>query len=148
MRLAFGCDHRALALKRDLMAFAGRVGHRCEDLGTFDETSVDYPDIAFKVGNAVAGGECDGGILICGTGIGMSMAANKLEGIRAALCHNTFTAERSRQHNDANVLCLGAEVVDGKSGQEILRVFVSTPFEGGRHARRLEKMRQSECGSR
>lgn len=144
MRLAFGCDHRALALKRDLIACACMLGHEARDLGTYDEKSVDYPDIAEGVGVAVAGGDCERGILICGTGLGMSIAANKIDGVRAALCHDVFTATRARQHNDANVLCLGAEVVDAPAAQAMLRVFLNTAFEGGRHAQRLEKIRVME----
>ncbi|MBI2858385.1 MAG: ribose 5-phosphate isomerase B [Chloroflexi bacterium] len=145
MRIAFGCDHRALLLKIALMSAARGVGHDCEDLGTHDEAPVDYPDIAHKVGQSLVGGGCDKGVLICGTGIGMSMAANKIEGVRAALCHDTFTARRSREHNDANILCLGAEVVNLRLGKEILETFLNTAFEGGRHARRLEKLSPKRC---
>lgn len=144
MRIAFGCDHRALALKLDLIACGEGLGHECRDLGAHDEASVDYPDIALRVAQALAGGECERGVLICGTGIGMSMAANKVPGIRAALCHDLFTATRARQHNDANVLCLGAEVVKPDLGRSILGVFLSTAFEGGRHARRVGKMAEME----
>ncbi|MBI4322557.1 MAG: ribose 5-phosphate isomerase B [Chloroflexi bacterium] len=146
MRIAFGCDHRALDLKRDLIIYGVELGHTCDDLGTYDEAPVDYPDVACKVAQAVVAGKEDRGVLICGTGIGMSIAANKVNGARAALCHDVFTAGRARQHNDANVLCLGAEVVEKRAAEEILRVFMTTAFEGGRHARRVEKMTSIERG--
>ncbi|MDO8473077.1 MAG: ribose 5-phosphate isomerase B [Dehalococcoidia bacterium] len=144
MRIAFGCDHRALGLKKGLVGYATAFGHECADLGCYGEAPVDYPDIAREVGKAVAAGQYDKGVLICGTGIGMSMAANRLKEVRAALCHNVFTAGRARQHNDANVLCLGAEVVDAKTAEQVLLMFLNTNFEGGRHARRLEIMKRLE----
>lgn len=145
LRIAFGCDHRALVHKRHLMSFADAVGHKCTDLGCFDEAPVNYPDVARMVSEAVTSGQHDQGVLICGTGLGMSIAANKLKGIRAALCHNTFTASRARQHNNANVLCLGAEVVDTQTAEQILLTYLNGSFEGGRHSRRLEIVSQLEC---
>jgi len=145
MRVALGCDHRGLDLKQKIIGLIAEMGHSHQDFGCYDTTSVDYPDFGRKVAEAVAKGEgFDCGILICSTGIGMSMAANKVKGIRAALCHDTFTARRARQHNDANVLCLGAEVVGQDSAPEIVSVFLDTGFEGGRHIRRLEKIKAIE----
>jgi ribose 5-phosphate isomerase B len=144
MRIALGCDHRGFNLKRAIMSLITEAGHSFEDFGGYDTTSVDYPDIAQKVAEAVAGGRFDYGILVCSTGIGMSIAANKVRGIRAAVCHDLFTARRARQHNDANVLCLGGDVVTQGLG-EIVQTFLNTSFEGGRHARRLEKIRAMEA---
>ena len=143
MRIAIGCDHRGLELKKSLMNLVTGEGYCCEDFGAYSADSVDYPDIAEKVAKAVSSGSCERGILICDTGIGMCIAANKVNGIRAALCHDSFSAGRARQHNDANVLCLAA----GRGEQpvsEILNAFLATEFEGGRHERRLEKIRQLE----
>ncbi|MHC1578871.1 MAG: ribose 5-phosphate isomerase B [Dehalococcoidia bacterium] len=142
--IAIGCDHRGLALKELIMRFLQSEGHSYQDFGCYSTDSVDYPDIAQQVGQAVAAGSFDQGILICSTGIGMSIAANKIKGIRAALCRSPFTAQRARQHNDANVLCLGAERINRKSAFEIVRIFLTTNFEGGRHARRVNKIRALE----
>lgn len=139
LRIAFGCDHRGLKPKALAMQVAIEAGHSCEDLGTFTEESVDYPDFAAKVGRAVADGECDAGVLICDTGIGMSIAANKVKGIRAALCHDAFDAERSRLHNNANVLCMSGRT-DENITREIVNIFLKTGFEGGRHQRRVDKI--------
>lgn len=145
MRIALGCDHRGLMLKRAVMGFLTELGHNYEDFGCCDSTPVDYPDIARSVGNAVASGKFESGILVCSTGIGMSIAANKIREIRAALCHDVFTARQARQHNDANILCLGEEVVESDSALEIVKVYLSTEFEGGRHIRRLDKVRSLEA---
>ncbi len=143
MRIAIGCDHRGIEFKEEVIKIAAAAGHDCKDLGTYTTEAVDYPDIAKEVGEAVAGGEFNRGILICGTGIGMSISANKITGIRAALCHNAFSAERARQHNNANILCLGAEYgLDGLD--ETVTTFLNTDFEGGRHQRRVEKMETME----
>jgi ribose 5-phosphate isomerase B len=145
MRIAVGCDHRGLNLKQSVIKLITEAGHSYEDFGCYTTDSVDYPDIAQKVGEAVAKGAFERGILVCGTGIGMSIAANKVKGIRAALCHNVFSATLTRQHNDANILCLGAE-----KGQvqvpvaEIVDAFLTTEFEGGRHQRRVDKIRAME----
>lgn len=146
-RIAIGCDHRGFALKELIMPFLQKAGHSYQDFGCYSTEPVDYPDIAQKVGEAVASGNFDQGILICSTGIGMSIAANKIKGIRAALCHNTFAAQRARQHNDANVLCLGGEDIDTKSALAIVKTFLATDFEGGRHVQRVNKIRALEGDS-
>ena len=138
MRIAVGCDHRGRNLKQLVIKLLAEAQHDHKDFGTNSDESVDYPDIAREVGEAVAGGQYEHGILICGTGIGMSIAANKIKGIRAALCHNAFTACRARQHNDANILCLGAEEPERTS--EIVNAFLTCEFEGGRHQHRLDKI--------
>lgn len=144
MRIAVGCDHRGRKLKQLVIKLLVEANHDYKDLGTNSDEPVDYPDIAREVGEAVAGGQYDYGILICGTGIGMSMAANKVRGIRAALCHNTFSASRARQHNNANILCLSAE--EGmKSAPEVINTFLTTEFEGGRHQQRVDKITGMEC---
>lgn len=143
MDIAIGCDHRGVSFKQYVMGLLSEMGHHCEDFGCYTADSVDYPDIAKKVAEAVAGASFDRGILICGTGIGMSMAANKVRGIRAALCCDVFGAGRARQHNDANILCLGAE--RGQGGvREIVAAFLNTKFEGGRHQLRLDKIHAME----
>ena len=145
MRIALGCDHRGLELKQAIIGLLDELGHDYQDFGGYSTSPVDYPDIAKQVAEAVASGEFDQGILICSSGIGMSIAANKVRGIRAALCCNTFGAERARRHNDANVLCLGQDTLDIASALDIVRVYLSTTFEGGRHLRRLEKIRGLEA---
>lgn len=143
MRIAIGCDHRGRDLKQLVIKLLTEAKHDYQDFGTNSDEPVDYPDIAREVGEAVAGGQYDLGILICGTGIGMSMAANKVRGIRAGLCHNAFAASRARQHNDANVLCLSAE--EGMElAPEIVDIFLTTAFEGGRHQRRVDKIMEIE----
>ena len=143
MQVAIGCDHRGLELKQFIIKLITEAKHSYEDFGGYTADPVDYPDIAKKVAEAVAKGYFEYGILICNTGIGMSIAANKVKGIRAALCHNAFSAQRARQHNDANILCLA-----GGEGQErapeILEAFLSTDFEGGRHQHRLDKIKAME----
>jgi ribose 5-phosphate isomerase B len=146
-RVATGCDHRGLALKKLIIASLQDSGHSYEDFGCYSATPVDYPDIAQKVGQAVASGNFDQGILICSTGIGMSIAANKIKGIRAALCHDSFAAQRARQHNDANVLCLKGESADTKSALDIVKAFLGADFEGGRHLQRVNKIRSLEGDS-
>lgn len=143
MRIAIGCDHRGLNLKQFVTKLITDAGHSYEDFGCYTTESVDYPDIAQKVAEAVATGDFERGILICNTGIGMSIAANKVRGIRAALCHDTFSACRARQHNDANILCLGAEQ-EQERVPEIVNNFLTREFEGGRHQRRLDKIRDLE----
>lgn len=146
MRIAIGCDHRGLNLKRAIAEFLAELGHDCEDFGCYDTASVDYPDIARQAAQALARGRVKHAILICGTGIGMSIAANKVPGVRAARCQDTFSAQRSRAHNDANVLCLGEEVVGEGLAKDIVTAYLCTDFEGGRHARRLDKIRALEEG--
>ncbi len=149
MRIAVGSDHRGLELKNSILKLLKDAGHDCHDFGAYSPEAVDYPDVARGVAESVAGGELDRGILVCGTGIGMSIAANKVNGIRAALCENTFAAQRARQHNDANVLCLGAER-HSADAPGIIAAFLTTDFEGGRHQRRLDKIKimESEMGEK
>lgn len=146
MRIALGCDHRGFKLKQAVMEFLQQSGYSCQDFGCYSTESVDYPDFARKVGNAVASGEFDHGILICDTGIGMCIAANKIKGIRAALCHDIFAAERARLHNDANILCLRGENIEVNEAREIVKTYLSTTFEGGRHIPRLNKIKVLETG--
>ena len=146
MRIALGCDHRGFKLKQAVMEFLQQSGYSYRDFGCYSTESVDYPDFAQKVGNAVASGEFDHGILICDTGIGMCIAANKIKGIRAALCHDTFAAERARLHNDANILCLRGENIEVNEAREIVKTYLSTTFEGGRHIPRLNKITKLEAG--
>jgi len=143
MKIAIGSDHRGYKVKQTIIKAFGVSGYELEDFGCPDEQPVDYPDIARLVGTAVAAGDYERGILICGTGIGMCMAANKISGIRAAMCYDTFCARRARQHNDANVLCLPGDV-STEPVAEIVRVFLETRFEGGRHQRRVDKIMQLE----
>ena len=147
MRIAIGCDHRGLNLKKVIAGLLSEEGHSYEDFGCYDTASVDYPDIGGRVAQAVTEGRFDHGILVCSTGIGMSMVANKVPGVRAALCHNIFSARRSREHNDANVLCLGEWVVGEGLAREIVSAYLGAQFQGGRHAQRLEKVREWECQS-
>jgi ribose 5-phosphate isomerase B len=143
MNIAVGSDHRGLDFKKYVMGMLGEMGYSYKDFGTYTSESVDYPDIAKAVCAVVAESLFDYGILICGTGIGMSIAANKVKGIRAALCCDVFSAQRARMHNDANIICLGAE--RGETGvRDILKTFFTTEFEGGRHQRRLEKISSME----
>ena len=146
MRIALGCDHRGFKLKQAVIEFLQQSGYSYQDFGCYSTESVDYPDFAQKVGNAVASGEFDHGILICDTGIGMCIAANKIKGIRAALCHDTFTAKRARRHNDANILCLRGENIEVNEALEIVKTYLSTTFEGGRHIPRLNKIKVLETG--
>jgi len=143
MRIAIGCDHRGLDSKQFIIKLITEAGHNYEDFGCYTTDSVDYPDIAKKVAEAVAAGHFEQGILICNTGIGMSIAANKVKGIRAALCYNAFSARRARQHNDANILCLATEEKPDTM-REIVETFLTTEFEGGRHQRRLDKIKEME----
>lgn len=143
--LVIGSDHGGFALKKELVAYLITKGMTIEDVGCYNEKSVDYPDIALKVAKKVAGGKR--GILVCGTGIGMSIAANKVKGIRAALCHDEFTARMSREHNDANILVLGGRVTKPAAAMKILDVWISTVFLGEkeeRHANRVGKIRAYE----
>ncbi len=139
MNIAIGSDHRGLDYKKQVIDWLAEMGHGVKDFGSYTAEAVDYPDIARAVGEVVVSPEFDCGILICGTGIGMSIAANKIKGIRAALCCDTFSAGRARLHNDANIICLGAE--RGLEGvRDILDTFLNTQFEGGRHQLRLNKI--------
>ena len=144
MRVAFGADHAGWELKNALADAARAAGHEVVDLGAHDGESVDYPDYGSAVGRAVVAGEADRGVVVCGTGIGISIAANKVPGVRAAVAHDDFTARYSRLHNDANVLCLGSRVVGPGVAEAVLATFLATAFEGGRHARRVEKIAELE----
>jgi ribose 5-phosphate isomerase B len=143
--IAIGCDHRGFGLKKRIMSFLQSEGYSYQDFGCYSTEPVDYPDIARKVGAAVASSNFDQGILICSTGIGMCIAANKIKGVRAALCNSVFAAQRAREHNDANVLCLAGEDADTDVVLEIVRSFLTTDFEGGRHTRRVNKIRTLEA---
>ncbi len=144
MKIVVANDHAGLDLKNEVVEGLRGLGHAIEDLGTHSGDSVDYPDFASAVARKVGGGEADYGILICGTGIGMSIVANKYRGVRAAVCTSEFEARMTRAHNDANVLCLGERVVGGGLGRAIAETFLRTPFEGGRHERRVQKIRDAE----
>lgn len=144
MRIAIGSDHRGVSLKSLLAGYLTRLGHVVTDVGAHDGESVDYPDIAGCVGTAVSGGSADRGVLICGTGIGMAITANKIAGVRAAVCADAATAEICRRHNDVNVLCLAGTPADPAQIERLLSVWLETPFDGGRHARRLEKVADLE----
>ena len=145
MRIALGCDHRGLKLKQVIIGLLTELGHDYQDFGGYSNDPVDYPDIAKQVAEAVISGKFEHGILICSSGIGMSIAANKVKGINAALCCDIFGAERARRHNDANILCLGEDSVEPGAALDIVKVYLSTTFEGGRHLRRLEKIRSLEA---
>lgn len=138
--VAIGADHAGFALKQVLKAELTSMGYTVKDLGTLDSASVDYPDIALQVAASVEKGEVAKGILVCGTGIGMGIAANRHRGVRAAVCHDSVSARLARQHNDANVLALGARLIGDEVAKDCVRVFLTTAFEGGRHARRVAKM--------
>ena len=145
MRIATGSDHAGLKLKLELVSHLTGLGHEVEDLGTHTESSCDYPDFAAAVGARVAAGDADFGLLVCGTGVGMSIAANKVAGVRAAVVSDTFSAHATRQHNDANVLCLGERVVGGGLARDILDAWLGARFEGGRHQRRVDKITALEA---
>lgn len=138
--IAIASDHAGLELKTALCEVIRSGGRDVRDLGPADTTSVDYPDFAHRVAAAVLSGEVTMGVLICGTGIGMSLSANRHPGVRAALCHDAFTAEMARRHNDANILCVGARVTGAGVVEQMVRIFLDTPFEGGRHQRRVKKI--------
>lgn len=140
MKLVIGNDHAGVELKKKLVKALKERGHEIINVGTDSLESVDYPDIAALVGEKVLDGKAEYGILICGTGIGISIAANKIKGIRAALVHNEFTARLARLHNDANVIALGARVIGDELGLACVETFINTEFEGGRHARRVDKI--------
>ena len=140
MRIALGADHRGFGLKEELKRWLAVRGHEVIDFGPTSAARVDYPDYAFKVADAVTRRQADRGILVCSTGIGMSIAANKVPGVRAALADSVRLARLSRQHNDANVLCLGADFVSAAEAQRIVGVWLKTEFVGGRHARRVRKL--------
>ena len=139
--IAIASDHGGFALKAEIIKHLNRKGYEFRDFGSYDDASCDYPDYGRPAAQAVASGECEKAILICGTGIGMSIAANKIPGIRAALCGDCFSAQATREHNDANVLCLGARVIGPSLALMITDVFLDTPFSGdSRHMRRISKL--------
>lgn len=145
MRVAVASDHGGYALKEELLSrLSGSVNDEFVDFGTNSEESVDYPDLAREVASRVAGGEFDRGILLCGTGLGMAIAANKVRGIRAVTVHDPYSARMTRLHNDTNILALGGRVIGPDLAEEIARIWLVTKFEGGRHSRRIEKIRQME----
>ena len=144
MKIAIGSDHRGYRAKQRLVPILRQFGHEVTDVGPQGDESVDYPDFAFAVALAVGEGRAERGVLICGTGIGMCIAANKVPGVRAAPCHDSITAEMSRRHNDANVLCLSADLLGEELIDRMVRIWLETAFEGGRHARRVEKIERYE----
>jgi RpiB/LacA/LacB family sugar-phosphate isomerase len=144
MKIAMGADHAGVDAKNELVQRLSEAGHEVEDCGTQGEASVDYPDYALMVAERVADGRAERGVLVCGTGIGMSIAANKVAGIRAAKCNDPQEAVMCRAHNNANVLCMGARVLDATVLAEVALAFIESPFEGGRHARRVDKMMGTE----
>jgi ribose 5-phosphate isomerase B len=139
-KIAFAADHAGFALKAELLGEVAAQGHATLDLGTDSTESVDYPDFGRLLGEAIAAGEADCGVLVCGTGIGISIAANRVAGVRAAVCHDVTTARLARLHNDANVLAIGSRIVGGEVARDCLKTFLETGFEGGRHARRVGKL--------
>lgn len=143
-KLALGADHAGYLLKNELAKKLAAAGYQVSDLGTHTATSVDYPDFGAAVGRAVAAGDADLGILVCGSGIGVAIAANKIAGVRAATCNDLYTARLSRAHNDANVLALGARILGQGLAEEIVEIFLATPFEGGRHCGRVDKISRLE----
>ena len=143
--IAIGSDHGGFALKQEIMKHLEERKLEYIDFGTYSSDSCDYPQYGAAVGRAVASGSCERGILICGTGIGISISANKIHGVRAALCGDCFSAEMTRRHNDANIVALGARVVGPGLALKIVDTFLDTPFEGGRHARRIEQMMALEA---
>jgi ribose 5-phosphate isomerase B len=140
MRIAVGADHRGYSIRNKVIDSLHRLGHDVVDLGTYTDDPVDYPDIAAAVARLVSRGEVERGILICGTGLGMCIAANKFPNVRAAPCHDDLTAEMSRRHNDLNILCLSADMLGERLVGRMVEIWLSTPFEAGRHARRVEKI--------
>lgn len=140
MKIVLACDHGGFELKEIVKAHLIEKGHSVMDIGTYNTDSVDYPDYGKKAGEIVAGNEVDRGIVICGTGIGISLAANKVSGVRCALCTNEYMAKMSRMHNDANMLALGNRVIGSGLALEIVDLWISTEFEGGRHALRVSKL--------
>lgn len=148
MRIALGADHAGFSLKQQLKESLAAGGHEVLDLGTFSDQSTDYPDFAREVAQAVTSGAADRGVLVCSTGVGMAIAANKIRGIRAALAMNPDEVQLTRAHNDANVLTIGARYTDAPAAMAMLDVFLRAPFEGGRHARRLDKIAKLEGAER
>jgi ribose 5-phosphate isomerase B len=145
MRIAVGSDHRGVSLRGKLVQLLINLGQEVVDVGTHEQDEIDYPDIAALVARKVGSREVDRGILICGTGVGMCIVANKVPGVRAAPCHDDVTAEMSRRHNDLNVLCLSGDLLGEKLADRLVEIWLRTPFEGGRHARRIQKIAALEA---
>jgi ribose 5-phosphate isomerase B len=137
MKIAIGSDHGGFELKEKIRSLLIELGHEVLDLGCYSPDPVDYPIQGRKVAKSVASGHCERGILVCGTGIGMSIVANRIPGIRATVCHDLFTARMSREHNDSNILCMGGRVIGPGLAEEMVKVWLMTPFKGGRHSRRI-----------
>ena len=148
MRIAIGADHAGFPLKEHLVATLVRLGHHVDDRGAFNETPTDYPPICAEVARLVVGGGADRGIVIGGSGQGEQIAANKVPGVRAALCNDLYTARLSREHNDANVLAIGARIVAGTLAEEIVALWLATAFAGGRHQRRIDQIAEIERSAR
>ena len=144
MKIAIGCDHGGFELKNEIIKFLESENHEVKDFGTYSTDSCDYPDVALPVAEAVAAKEFEFGILICGTGIGIGISANKVPGIRAALCSDTFSAHATRQHNNANILTMGQRVVGPGLAIDIVKTFLTAEYEGGRHQNRLDKITEIE----
>ena len=147
MKLAIGSDHIGIGLKKHLMAYLEAKGYEVTDVGTYSAERTDYPIYGYKVAQLVARGEADKGILICGTGVGISLAANKVDGIRAVVCSESYSAYMARLHNNANILAMGARVVGEAVAEQIADAFLTTEYEGGRHQRRLDMLEQIEKGT-
>jgi len=147
MKIAIGCDHGGIDLKLEIVKHLEERGCEIVDFGIKEYKSVNYPEIALPLAKAVATGECERGILVCGTGIGMSIAANKVKGIRAAVCSDHFSAKYTRLHNDANILCLGGRVIGPGVANEMVDLFIDTEYEGGRHATRVQMIADIENGN-
>ncbi len=146
MKVAIGCDHAGFEAKEAIKNYLTELGYEVKDFGTYSIDSCDYPEFGFKVANAVKKGECEKGVVICSTGVGISISANKVRGVRCSLCTDEFTAEMTRRHNDSNVLAMGAKIVPIDKMKDIVKVYFSTEFEGGRHARRVDKIGAIENG--
>ncbi len=144
MKIALGADHRGYQIKERVKGLLGSLGYEVLDCGTDSQASCDYPDVAYPVCRAVTNSDAESGILFCGTGIGMSITANKVRGIRAALCHDEFSAEMARRHNNANILCLPADLIGEELTRRIVEAWLKARFEGGRHERRLRKITEFE----
>lgn len=144
MKVGVASDHRGIKVKAQILALLTQLSHEGVDYGPADGASVDYPDFAARVAQAIVGGEIERGVLICGTGMGMCIAANKFGGVRAVTCHDDVTAEMSRRHNDANIMCLSADLLGERLLNRIVEIWLRTQFEGGRHQRRIEKIEQLE----
>jgi ribose 5-phosphate isomerase B len=146
MKVAIGCDHRGFKIKEQIKAIVTELGHECIDFGTNDNLPIDYPDTAYLAASAVSTKQADRAILACATGIGMSMAANKIDGIRAALCHDELSAQISRDHNNSNILCLSGDQIGETLLRKMIEAWLNTEFSGGRHQRRVDKITAIEQG--